>query len=208
MTELFLNLTGISTIFCAILAITASSPVSIIVYLIGVFIISACYLLLLGLGFIGLSYLIVYVGAVAVLFLFVVIILNIRLSDITTTGLAYTQSIPLGFIIGLVFLFEIISVISTSSSYIGQLFLGIFHTINTIWINIDISSSSFEIISINYITPIPDSILVGNITQVQALGNNLYGHGALWLIITSFILLLAIIGPISLCLRPLTNITK
>lgn len=132
MTELFLNLTGISTIFCAILAITASSPVSIIVYLIGVFIISACYLLLLGLGFIGLSYLIVYVGAVAVLFLFVVIILNIRLSDITTTGLAYTQSIPLGFIIGLVFLFEIISVISTSSSYIGQLFLGIFHTINTI----------------------------------------------------------------------------
>jgi NADH-ubiquinone oxidoreductase chain 6 len=53
--------------------------------LIGLFLTISIYLIILGLSFIGLSYLIVYVGAVSILFLFILMLINIRTSEIQNT---------------------------------------------------------------------------------------------------------------------------
>jgi NADH-ubiquinone oxidoreductase chain 6 len=53
--------------------------------LIGLFISISLYLILLDLVFIGLSYLIVYVGAVSILFIFILMLINIRLSELYTS---------------------------------------------------------------------------------------------------------------------------
>lgn len=200
MTAYLLDLVGLATIVCSLLVITASSPVSMVVYLIAVFVLAACYLLMLGVGFVGLSYLIVYVGAVAVLFIFVVMMLNVRLAEITTTGLAYTRGLPLGFVVGLLFLFELLSVLPAASAHAGSLGVGLFNTINGTLLGVDTGTLSG--VHLTYAFQGADTAFTGGLTQVQALGYSLYGHGALWLLVTSVILLLSMVGPITLCLRP------
>jgi nicotine oxidoreductase len=53
-------------------------------FLIGLFLSISCYLIILGLNFIGLSYLLVYVGAVSILFLFILMLINIRIGELLT----------------------------------------------------------------------------------------------------------------------------
>lgn len=55
---------------------------------------------MLGLNFIGLSYLLVYVGAVSILFLFILMLINVRISELTSDS---SNSIPLAIIIGIFF---------------------------------------------------------------------------------------------------------
>ena len=65
-----------------IMVIQARNPVHSVLFLILVFFNSAGLLLLLGLDFFALIFLVVYVGAIAVLFLFVIMMLNIKLAEI------------------------------------------------------------------------------------------------------------------------------
>lgn len=58
------------------------SPVLAAVFLIITFVLAAIYLILIGIGFIGITYIILYVGAIAVLFLFVIMMLNLRDKDL------------------------------------------------------------------------------------------------------------------------------
>src|SRR5882724_4692264 len=53
----------------------------------------SCYLIFLGINFIGLSYLLVYVGAVSILFLFILMLINIRVSELINDT---NNNIPLG----------------------------------------------------------------------------------------------------------------
>jgi len=55
---------------------------------------------MLGINFIGLSYLLVYVGAVSILFLFILMLINIRVSELITDS---SNSIPLAIVIGVLF---------------------------------------------------------------------------------------------------------
>lgn len=102
-----LDFLAIGAIFSGILVIISKNPVISVLFLISVFVFVAGYLVILGVGFIGISYLIVYVGAIAILFLFVIIILNLQLAELS--GTEYTQNLPLGFIVGSLFLFELSS---------------------------------------------------------------------------------------------------
>lgn len=103
-------------ILSAVSVITVNGPVASVLFLIAAFGFSACYLIVLGVGFVGISYLIVYVGAIAVLFLFVIMMLNIRINEITTIGREYTRGLPLAFIIGTLFILEILSVFPADNS--------------------------------------------------------------------------------------------
>ncbi|OLL21611.1 NADH dehydrogenase subunit 6, partial (mitochondrion) [Neolecta irregularis DAH-3] len=85
--------------------ITSKNPVISVLYLIALFINVAGYLILLGIHFIGLAYLIVYVGAIAILFIFVIMLMNIKLSELYTKD--NTNSFPLGLVVGLSFLYPI-----------------------------------------------------------------------------------------------------
>ena len=107
MKEFFLNLLAFGAIISSILVITAKNPIIAVLFLIAVFVNAAGYLILLGIGFVGLAYLIVYVGAITVLFLFVIMLLNIRLSEIIETSTNFTKNLPLALIIGLLFIYEL-----------------------------------------------------------------------------------------------------
>jgi NADH-ubiquinone oxidoreductase chain 6 len=63
---------------------------------------------MLGLNFIGLSYLLVYIGAVSILFLFILMLINIRISELLSDT---SNSIPLAIMLGICFnypLYEIL----------------------------------------------------------------------------------------------------
>ena len=77
-----LNIISLFVIFCGIFVIISKNPVISILFLIGLFGGISCYLIILGLSFIGLTYLIVYIGAISILFLFIVMLINVRISEL------------------------------------------------------------------------------------------------------------------------------
>jgi NADH-ubiquinone oxidoreductase chain 6 len=99
---------SIFAVFCAISVIINKNPIISVLFLIGLFASISCYLIMLGLSFIGLSYLIVYIGAVSILFLFILMLINIRISELQSDT---NNSIPLTIIIGIslsYFLFQLL----------------------------------------------------------------------------------------------------
>src|ERR1700760_247156 len=78
--------------------------VSLLSILTGISVIIAGYLMILGISFIGLSYLLVYVGAVSILFLFILMLINVRISEVTANSI---NSIPLSTMIGIFFLISL-----------------------------------------------------------------------------------------------------
>jgi NADH-quinone oxidoreductase subunit J len=84
---------------CAV--ISAKNPVHSILFLILVFLNTAMLLISLGIDFLGIFIIIVYVGAIAILFLFVIMMLNIKLTELNEGIYKY---LPIGFFFGLLFL--------------------------------------------------------------------------------------------------------
>ena len=107
------------TIASAVLVIFARNPVHSVLWLILAFFNAAGLFLLVGAEFIAMLLVIVYVGAVAVLFLFVVMMLDI---DFAALRSGFTRNLPFGLLIALVLLAEI--VIAVSASKAGPLLEG------------------------------------------------------------------------------------
>ncbi|MEZ5919562.1 MAG: NADH-quinone oxidoreductase subunit J [Alphaproteobacteria bacterium] len=99
----FFLFAGILTL-SALMVITARNPVHSVLFLILAFFNAAGLFVLLGAEFLAMILVIVYVGAVAVLFLFVVMMLDISFSDLRKGAMQY---VPVGFLIGLVLLSEL-----------------------------------------------------------------------------------------------------
>ncbi len=218
MKDILLNLLALGAILSSVLVITSKNPVISVLYLISVFINTAGYLILLGISFIGIAYILVYIGAITVLFLFVIMMINIKLVDILEVGREYTKNLPLALSIGFVFLYEIISIIGTSMQ------TGVYSALNPISLQFltypleilthlnkffmfFISPSQYlsDNISENFITainsvlnPIALDMNFISILHIEMLGQGLYTYGAAWLILSSIILLLAMIAPIIL----------
>jgi NADH-ubiquinone oxidoreductase chain 6 len=84
----------------AVAVIATKNTIHSVLFLISLFLNISVYLCLIDFTFIGLSYLLVYVGAVSVLFIFILMLINIRNSEL----LSYTSnSIPLMVIISCIF---------------------------------------------------------------------------------------------------------
>ncbi len=97
------------TLLSALMVITAKNPVHSVLFLILAFFNAAGLFVLLGAEFVAMILVIVYVGAVAVLFLFVVMMLDMGFEDLRKGALQY---VPLGLIIGGVLLFELATIYS------------------------------------------------------------------------------------------------
>jgi NADH-quinone oxidoreductase subunit J len=93
------------TIASAVAVIFARNPVHSVLWLILAFFNAAGLMLLAGAEFIAMLLVIVYVGAVAVLFLFVVMMLNI---DFASLRSGFTRNLPFGLIVALVLLAEMV----------------------------------------------------------------------------------------------------
>jgi NADH-quinone oxidoreductase subunit J len=97
------------TIAAAVAVIFARNPVHSVLWLILAFFNAAGLMLLVGAEFIAMLVVIVYVGAVAVLFLFVVMMLDVDFSSLRS---GFTRNLPFGLLIALVLLAEIVIAVS------------------------------------------------------------------------------------------------
>ncbi|MCL6740042.1 NADH-quinone oxidoreductase subunit J [Sphingomonas sp. RB56-2] len=97
------------TIASAVLVIFARNPVHSVLWLIMAFFNAAGLMLILGAEFIAMLLVIVYVGAVAVLFLFIVMMLNIDFAQLRS---GFTKNLPFGLLVALVLLAEMIVAVS------------------------------------------------------------------------------------------------
>lgn len=206
MTNFLLDILSFGAILSGILVITSKNPVISVLFLISVFVNVAGYLVLLGVGFIGISYLIVYVGAIAVLFLFVIMILNLQLAELTTHSKEYTQNLPLGAIVGSLFSLVIISIIKeiniNAPFNFSELYLGSINSINTIILGMSpLDSKGGQDIYQTFNTLTHSDQNITNFIQIQSIGQVLYTNCSIWLILCSFILLLGLVGPISLSIN-------
>ena len=98
------------TVASSLAVISSKNTVHAVFFLILDFVSISCLFIMMGAEYLGMLMLIVYVGAVAVLFLFVVMMLNVNLRDLRTGFLSY---LPFGSLIGVVLLIEIGMMIGT-----------------------------------------------------------------------------------------------
>lgn len=199
MKQILMNLLAFGSLISGVLVITSKNPVIAVIFLIAVFVNVAGYLILLGIGFIGISYLLIYVGAITVIFLFTVMMVNIKLTDIVETGTQYTKNIPLALGISSLFIYEFFTITPFSFNDVSMLsyLLNLINNLNTLILTSNADISSYNIV-FNTVNPVITDTVFINFTQIQALGMNLYTFGSIWLITTAVILLLAMVAPIFL----------
>ena len=107
---------AIVLVVAAFRVITASSPVTAVLHLILAFANAAMIWMLLGAEFLGLLLVLVYVGAVMVLFLFVVMMLDVKMEELRAGIKTY---LPMGLLVGLIMVVEMSFVLSTSWGQVG-----------------------------------------------------------------------------------------
>jgi len=179
-----LDILYIIAILLGILVIVSKNPIVSVLFLIGVFLCIAAYLILTGLNFIGLSYLLVYIGAVSILFLFILMLINVRISELLIDSI---NSIPLAILIGGLF------------NYFVNNVLPYMVMSNNLLYHFTIKKQLTNVTSVSW-----DGYLAET-SHITSIGNVLYGHYSIWLIITSIILLLAMVGAIVITLKPQTD---
>ena len=175
---IFFYIFSFVAIFSAIMVTVSKNTVHSVFFLILDFISISCLFIMIGAEFLGMIMLIVYVGAVAILFLFVVMMLNVaqQKSEWFTSRFKSTH-IPVGLLVSLIIFFELIIVIG-GWKYKPDL----------------VDSISIEANS--------------NITNTKALGNIIYTDYIHLFQLSGMILLVAMIGAIVLTFRDRTGVKR
>ena len=102
---LFFYLFAAVCVASAVMVIVSRNPVHSVLFLILAFVNAAGLFILMGAEFLGMMLIVVYVGAVAVLFLFVIMMLDV---DFVELREGFIQYLPVGLVIGGIFLFELL----------------------------------------------------------------------------------------------------
>jgi NADH-ubiquinone oxidoreductase chain 6 len=202
-----LDILSLLAILSGILVIISKNPIVSVLFLIGLFLSISSYLIILGLSFVGLSYLLVYVGAVSILFLFILMLINIRVSEL----LSYTSnSIPLAILITISFNYPIYQMLPYSIATFNSYTVNLNNTLNDIWSNnySDYLNKVFKLNTLELdkgeIYFVTSKIWDGNLSEtnhITSIGNIMYTSYSIWLIITSIILLLAMVGAIVITIK-------
>jgi NADH-quinone oxidoreductase subunit J len=173
---LFFYLFAGMCIASALMVIAAKNPVHSVLFLILAFVNASGLFVLLGAEFLAMMLVVVYVGAVAVLFLFVVMMLDVDFAELRSGFLHY---LPVGALVGAVFLAEILLVVGAWS--IGP---GVPRVISA---------------------PTPPAI---DISNTEAIGLVLYTRYLYFFQAAGLVLLVAMIGAIVLTLRHRENVKR
>lgn len=119
---------AINILICSFLLVLAKNPIHSVLYLICCFLNGAGFILFLGLEFLAIIFIIIYVGAIAVLFLFVVMMLDIKILEINESFLKY---LPISLFLSIIFIIELLfSFNNFYSSFVHNSFF------SEIWSNI------------------------------------------------------------------------
>ena len=162
------------------------NPIISVLFLIGLFVNISGLLIIIGFGFIGLSYILVYVGAVSILFLFILMLINIRISELTNET---SNDTPLAILTIMLFYFLIARILP------GNLNLLNTNVDNSHVIDININQYIYDE-QIQYASSKSWDTSLVDITHITGIGNVMYTNYAILLIIASIILLLAMVGSI------------
>ena len=175
---IFFYIFSIIAVISAVMVTASKNTVHSVFFLILDFISISCLFIMIGAEFLGMIMLIVYVGAVAVLFLFVVMMLNVaQQKNQWFLSKSSSKHIPLGLIISTIIFFELIIVVG-GWKYKPDLF----------------NSSNLSITS--------------NISNTHSLGQILYTDYIHIFQISGMILLIAMIGAIVLTFRQREGVKK
>jgi NADH-quinone oxidoreductase subunit J len=162
----------------AVMVIASRNPVHSVLFLILAFVNAAGLFVLTGAEFLAMILVIVYVGAVAVLFLFVVMMLDV---DFTALRQGFLNYLPVGGLIGIVFFGELVAMVLVGSGALGP----------------DVAKA--------ITAPIPPP---AEVTNTEALGLVLYTRYAYYFEAAGVVLLVAMIGAIVLTLRHKPNVKR
>jgi len=169
---------SIIAVFSAIMVTISKNTVHSVFFLILDFISISCLFIMIGAEFLGMIMLIVYVGAVAVLFLFVVMMLNVaQQKNQWFTSTSSSRHIPIGLLISLIIFLELIIVIGG-------------------W------KYKPELISVNNLS------IDQNITNTHQIGYVLYTDYIHLFQISGMILLVSMVGAIILTFRKRTGLKR
>jgi len=185
----FLNIIAIVAFLAGIFTIVAKNPIVSVLFLIGLFLSISCYLIMLGLNFIGLSYLLVYIGAVSILFLFILMLINVRISELLVDT---SNSIPLAIIVGISFNY-------TVNNILPYIFNNSYNTISDTIQSFILNNTN---IWLTYVTSKSWDAFLAETSHITTIGNIIYTSYSIWLILTSIILLLAMVGAIVITIKP------
>jgi len=177
-----LDIISLVAILCAMFVIISKNPIISVLFLIGLFAGISSYLIILGLTFIGLAYLVVYIGAISILFLFILMLINIRVSELQGNT---NNSILLSILIGIFFSYTFLELA---------------------YYNLGDASFKKTLLNIdnNQILFVTSNTWDGNLAEnshITAIGNIMYTNYSIWLVIASFILLLAMVGAIVITIK-------
>ena len=191
-----LNIISLIAIICGIFVIISKNPIISVLFLIGLFAGISSYLIILGLTFIGLAYLVVYIGAISILFLFILMLINIRISELQGNT---NNSILLSILIGIFFSYTFFEL-----AYYN---LGGTRSKNNldVYLNLSVNSKKNLLnLDNNPVLFVTSNTWDGNLAEnshITAIGNIMYTNYSIWLIIASFILLLAMVGAIVITMK-------
>lgn len=195
-----LSLFTVAAILYGIFVIISKNPIVSVLFLIGLFLSIASYLIILGLNFIGLSYLLVYVGAVSILFLFILMLINVRISELQSET---SNSIPLAIIIAVSFNYPLpetlpssLTVLNSYPQNLSNIFMDVLSNISSSYYLKNFLFRSDNSAEIAFVTSKTWDGNLAETSHITSIGNIMYTSYSIWLIITSIILLLAMVGSI------------
>uniref|UniRef100_A0A0E0MN14 NADH-ubiquinone oxidoreductase chain 6 n=3 Tax=BOP clade TaxID=359160 RepID=A0A0E0MN14_ORYPU len=165
-----------------LMVVRAKNPVHSVLFPILVFCDTAGLLILLGLDFSAMIFPVVHIGAIAVSFLFVVMMFNIQIAEIHEEVLRY---LPVSGIIGLIFWWEMFFILDNET--------------------IPLLPTHRNTTSLRY------TVYAGKVrswTNLETLGNLLYTYYSVWFLVSSLILLVAMIGAIVLTMHRTTKVQR
>src|SRR6201989_829547 len=135
----FLDIIILISFLAGIFTIIAKNPIVSVLYLILLFSSIACYLIFINIKFIGISYLLVYVGAVSILFLFILMLINIRVSELISDT---NNNLPLALITIIAFFIPFSNLLPKSSVQTNDISFQIKNSIDTFSDSIFLVSSN------------------------------------------------------------------
>jgi len=173
---------SILLLLSSLMIVTVQNSIYAVLFLVLSFISASSLLFLLEIEFVALIFIIIYVGAIAVLFLFVVMMLDIKSVNLTKDSLKY---FPFGSFVGLVFLIETLLIV--------------YKTFKNSPYNIDFTYVN------NYTNWFEK---IDSLTDLEVIGQLLYTHYVVQFLIAGFILLLSVIGAVVLTIKTTTKQEK
>lgn len=162
--------------------ILSQNSIYSVLFLVLSFVSSSSIMFLLECEYISLIFIIIYVGAIAVLFLFVVMMLDIKTVYLVKDSLKY---FPFGSFLGIVFLIEVLTVVPSVFEPVNPYKPSFLLNYHSDWFNrLDYS------------------------TEISSIGHLLYTDYVIQFLLSGNILLLATIGPVTLVLVRSIELTK